>query len=406
MIWKRENIKDLTELFTDGDWIETKNQSVDGIRLIQTGNIGFGKFKPKEDKKRFISPNTFEKLKCKEIYPGDILTSRLPDPVGKSCIIPDVGERMITGVDCSIIRLKPHVDKVFFCYYQMSNEYLNEVNSRVTGTTRSRISRKNLGQIKVPIPPLPEQKQIVETLDKAFEKIDKAIANIERNIQNAEEMYESKLNEIFSNSCDDWSETKMVDLCDILTCGVASTPKYVDESIGIPFLSAQNVRNGKVVLNKHGYISKKLHEHLTKKNKPSKGDILYSRVGAKFGEAAVVEHDFEFSVYVSLTLIRPKAEKLYNYYLKHLLNSPSIKSLAKSSITSSGVPNLNVKSVRDFPIRYPNLSEQIRLVGTIDGLSEHIQSLMSNYREELKNLEELKKSILEKAFKGELTSAA
>ncbi len=292
-----------------------------------------------------------------------------------------------------------------FLYHLMTSMSV-KLNNMASGATIKYLSKKKFQQIEILIPPLSEQKQIVEILDKAFDKIDKAIANIERNIENAKEMYESKLNEIFSNSCDDWSETKMVDLCDILTCGVASTPKYVDESIGIPFLSAQNVRNGKVVLHKYRYISKKLHEHLTKKNKPSKGDILYSRVGAKFGEAAVVEHDFEFSVYVSLTLIRPKAEKLYNYYLKHLLNSPSIKSLAKSSITSSGVPNLNVKSVRDFPIRYPNLSEQIRLVGTIDGLSEHIQSLMSNYREELKNLEELKKSILEKAFKGELSSAA
>tara|TARA_B110001452_G_C15199923_1_gene416475 strand:+ start:708 stop:1262 length:555 start_codon:yes stop_codon:yes gene_type:complete len=106
------------------------------------------------------------------------------------------------------------------------------------------------------------------------------------------------------DSTDSWDEMKMVDACKILTCGVASTPKYVDEEIGIPFLSAQNVRDGEVVLNKYKYISKEFHEKLTSKNKPTKGDLLYSRVGAKYGEAGVVEHNFEFSVYVSVTLIR------------------------------------------------------------------------------------------------------
>ena len=356
------------------------------------------------DKVKFISNEDYKHInKRSRVDVGDVLFAMI-GTIGNPVVINKEPDFAIKNV--ALFKPKENQNSNFLRYYLESNKTISKMQSEAKGTTQKFVGLGYLRNFLIPTPPLSEQNQIVETLDKAFKKIDKAIANVERNIQNTEELFRSKTNQIFSNSCDDWSETKMVDLCDILTCGVASTPKYVDESIGIPFLSAQNVRNGKVVLHKYRYISKKLHEHLSKKNKPSKGDILYSRVGAKFGEAAVVEHDFEFSVYVSLTLIRPNAEKLYNYYLKYFLNSPSIKSLAKSSITSSGVPNLNVKSVRDFPIRYPNLSEQIRIVASIDGLSEHIQSLMSSYREELKNLEELKKSILEKAFNGELTSAA
>ena len=65
-----------------------------------------------------------------------------------------------------------------------------------------------------------------------------------------------------------WEEIKMVDACEILTCGVASTPTYVDEKIGVPFLSAQNVRDGEVVLDKYSFISKEFHQKLTSKNKP------------------------------------------------------------------------------------------------------------------------------------------
>ena len=100
-----------------------------------------------------------------------------------------------------------------------------------------------------------------------------------------------------------WETKEMVEICDLITCGVAKKPEYVDD--GIPFLSAKNIKKGQVIWNNHKYISEKMHSELTKNNKPLKGDILYTRVGS-FGEAAVVEEDVEFSVFVSLTLIKPK----------------------------------------------------------------------------------------------------
>ena len=142
----------------------------------------------------------------------------------------------------------------------------------------------------------------------------------------------------------------------------------------------------------------------TKNNKPKKGDILYSRVGAKYGEAGVVEHDFEFSIYVSLTLIRPIPKKLNNYFFKYYLNSPLIKLLAKKSISSSGVPNLNVKDVREFPVRYPSIEKQHQIVSQIRSLSAEAKRLETIYQQKLADLEELKKSILQKAFEGELTN--
>ena len=107
--WPTTNLADACTLFADGNWIETKDQSPEGIRLIQTGNVGIGVFKNRRNKARFISNETFERLKCQEIFEGDCLVSRLPDPVGRSCIIPPTKERMITAVDCTILRFKPDV---------------------------------------------------------------------------------------------------------------------------------------------------------------------------------------------------------------------------------------------------------------------------------------------------------
>ena len=100
-------LADVCEVFADGDWVESKDQSPNGIRLIQTGNVGQGVFKARSEKARYISEATFKRLRCTEIFEGDCLISRLPDPVGRSCILPDTGERMITAVDCTIVRFNP-----------------------------------------------------------------------------------------------------------------------------------------------------------------------------------------------------------------------------------------------------------------------------------------------------------
>src|SRR5688572_10810470 len=119
--WKLEKLKDICTFFADGNWIESKDQSENGYRLIQTGNIGLGEFKNKSGKERFVSEETFQKLKCTEIFEGDILVSRLPDPVGRTCIVPSLADKMITAVDCSILRLKKTVlSPEYFKFYSQS----------------------------------------------------------------------------------------------------------------------------------------------------------------------------------------------------------------------------------------------------------------------------------------------
>ena len=128
---------------------------------------------------------------------------------------------------------------------------------------------------------------------------------------------------------------------------------------------------------------------------------MYTRVGS-YGEAAVIEENIEFSVFVSLTLIKPKKHLLDNYYLKYYLNSSAIKELAKRSISSSGVGNLNVGTVREFPIHLPPLTEQVSVVSKLDALQEETQRLESLYQRKLAALDALKKSLLHQAFAGEL----
>jgi type I restriction enzyme S subunit len=194
-----------------------------------------------------------------------------------------------------------------------------------------------------------------------------------------------------------WETKELVEICDLITCGVAKRPEYVDD--GIPFLSAKNIKKGQVIWNDHKYISEEMHSELTKNNKPLKGDILYTRVGS-FGEAAVVEEDVEFSVFVSLTLIKPKSTYVDKYFLKYFLNSDDVKKIAKNSISGSGVGNLNVGTVRKFQIPLPPLPQQKQIVATLDKAFAAIDTAKANAEQNLQNAAALFESYLQNVFEN------
>lgn len=160
-------LSSLCDTFIDGDWIEAKDQSDSGIRLIQTGNVGVGTFKDKGDKARYISEDTFNRLNCTEVVEGDILISRLPDPVGRACIIPAGLGKSITAVDCTIIRLNDKVLPKFFVAFTSTPDYAMQIKKVLSGTTRLRVSRANLGKIQVPLPSVDKQQQFVTIAEQA-----------------------------------------------------------------------------------------------------------------------------------------------------------------------------------------------------------------------------------------------
>ena len=150
--WEQRKLASLCEKFTDGDWIESKDQSDFGVRLVQTGNVGVAEYLDKPNNKKWISEDTFDRLHCEEVLPGDILISRLPEPAGRACIVPLLGTKMITAVDCTIVRTAPDMSNKFLVQYLSSQAYFDDVNTCLAGGTRQRISRGNLANFNVPIP--------------------------------------------------------------------------------------------------------------------------------------------------------------------------------------------------------------------------------------------------------------
>lgn len=160
-------------LFIDGDWIESKDLSDEGVKYLTTGNVGIGEFK--EQGSGFISKETFSKLRCTEVKPGDILISRLNLPVGRACVVPELGEKLVTSVDNVIVRPSSDFDRRFLVYLFSAPKHLENTSNLARGTTMQRISRSMLGRIRLEIPDLPTQKRTADFLDAETARIDALI---------------------------------------------------------------------------------------------------------------------------------------------------------------------------------------------------------------------------------------
>ena len=192
--WEQRKLASLCEKFTDGDWIESKDQSDFGVRLVQTGNVGVAEYLDKPNNKKWISEDTFDRLHCEEVLPGDILISRLPEPAGRACIMPLLGTKMITAVDCTIVRTAPDMSNKFLVQYLSSQAYFDDVNTCLAGGTRQRISRGNLANFNVPIP---VKKTEQDAIGMFFGYLDNLITLHQRELEKLQNIKKSMLEKMF-----------------------------------------------------------------------------------------------------------------------------------------------------------------------------------------------------------------
>ena len=192
--WEQRKLASLCDKFTDGNWIEAKDQSNSGVRLIQTGNVGVSEFLDKPNNKKWITEETYERLHCKEVLVGDILISRLPEPAGRACVMPFLGTKMITAVDCTIVRVSLHVSNAFLVQYLSSQAYFDAVNSCLAGGTRQRISRSSLANFDVFMPIKRDEQELIGIL---FFKLDSLITLHQRKLEKLKNLKKSLLEKMF-----------------------------------------------------------------------------------------------------------------------------------------------------------------------------------------------------------------
>jgi type I restriction enzyme S subunit len=286
----------------------------------------------------------------------------------------------------------------FLYYFLFSSVEL--LNSLGTGATFKELSATKLKQVPFPSPPLPEQERIVGILDEAFEGIAAATAQAEKNLHNARELFQSVLHSTFSQKGDDWVEGQLSEISEKITDGTHQTPRYFEN--GYMFLSSKNVKDGVIDWDDIKFIDKEQHIKMQQRLAPRLNDILLRKNGAGFGKAALVDKDVIFDVYVSLAVIRP-LDSIKPEYLLHFINSPSTMQQFNNRVKGAGVPNLHLKEIREVVISFPkSLHTQQAIVEKLDALSEETKALEALYERKQSALAELKQSLLQKAFAGEL----
>ncbi|MFJ5536821.1 restriction endonuclease subunit S [Vreelandella titanicae] len=288
-----------------------------------------------------------------------------------------------------------------FLFYTLSSFNLP---SFATGV-KPGINRNLVYAIEQKFPALAEQKRIVAILDEAFDGIDAAIANTEKNLANARELFESYLNSTFNDPNHEWNQTDIGALCERVTKG--SSPKwqginYVDEP-GILFVTSENVGENELLFNKTKYVEEKFNKK-DFKSILKKGDVLTNIVGASIGRTAVFDRDDLANINQAVCLMRCDPERLFNYYLAYLLNSPFFKSVLHENEIDNARANLSLGFFKNLRIPVPPIDKQVCIVSKIDERREKVQLLESVYQQKLIALKELKQSLLQKAFSGELTA--
>lgn len=351
-------LEDVCTVFTDGDWIESKDQSEKGIRLVQTGNIGEGIYLEKESRAKYIPEDTFKRLKCTEIFPGDILVSRLPEPVGRACIIPEKTERMITAVDCTICRPdEALISKDYLCYFMRSNAYYMRLLGNVTGTTRKRISRKNLGNVELKVPTKEEQKTVVERLDCLVKVIDSRT----KELQLLDDLIKARFIELFGNpdvNSKGWNECALSEKLKVVG-GYAFKSDQFDEERGIPVLRIGNINAGffRPVNLVYWHEDESLERYIV-----YPGDLVMSLTGTvgkdDYGNVCILGDDYGKYYLNQRNAKLEIVEGIDKYYLSQLLKFKQIKKRLTGISRGVRQANISNKDILNLVVPVPPMEIQ------------------------------------------------
>ncbi len=288
----------------------------------------------------------------------------------------------------------------YLYYYLYQPSFRAEGSSKMVGAVgHKRIPKEFYERSFIPLPPLPIQKQIVQILDEAFAAIDKAKANIQKNIQNAEELFKSKLNDIFSQRSNDWSEKELQKVCKFIDYR-GRTPQKTKK--GIRLITAKNVRMGFIKKEPEEFIDVNDYDNWMTRGIPCKGDVLFT-TEAPLANVALLDLDEKIALAQRIITLVPDKDNLLGEFLSFCLQSKLVQDRIFSNGTGATVTGIKSKLLKKILIPIAPINYQEKIINDLKILRNNSESLIKIYNHKLSVLDELKKSLLQKAFSGELT---
>ncbi len=402
-------------IFCDGDWVESKDQDINGkVRLIQLADIGDGIFKNKSN--RFLTYKKSIELKCTFLKQGDILIARMPEPLGRAAIFPLIKEKYVTVVDVAIIRTgHTFVNNHFLLYCINSPRIRKEIASLQSGSTRKRISRKNLSKILFPLAPLPIQRAIVRKIETLFASLNRGIADLKIAQEQLKLYRQAVLKKAFEGRFDSaqrppvkdgelpegWKWVKLEEVGKIIT---GSTPSKTRlefyEIIEYPFYKPTDLEQGINVVNSIDGVSKL--GFLNGRHIPI-GSILITCIGATIGKTGLIKKEGICNQQINAIIPSKQYESKFIYYQ---VISSYFQEQIKSNASSTTLPILNKSKFSNLDFIKIPLTEQHVIVREIETRLSVCDKVEQNINEALEKAEALRQSILKKAFEGRLLSKA
>ena len=390
--WEIKNFSDVCELV--GGSQPSKDEFIyepkDGyIRLIQVRDYRTDKFVtyiPKEKARRFCETE-------------DIMIGRYGPPIFG--IFKGIEGAYNVALMKAVVNEKICNRDYFYLFLKTDKlrEFVEHSSKRAAG--QDGIRKELLDKYPVPLPPLPEQQRIVAILDEAFAAIAKAKANAQQNLQNAKELFESYLQGVFENKGEGWEERTLGEVCELINRGVS--PKYIENG-GMIVLNQKCIRDHSINFDPsrfHDAKSKKVSEEKIIK----KGDVLINSTGTgTLGRVAQVREELKnVTVDSHVTIVRPIPNMFFIDFFGWALIFIE-EEIAKRGEGCGGQTELARSTLKnDFSICFPkSIKTQQTIVQKLDALNAETKKLESIYQQKINDLEELKQSILQKAFSGEL----
>lgn len=402
--WEKIKLGDLCEVITKGTTPTSigYNFTDSGIKFIKVESLTeSGEIIP--NKVAYIDEDCHQALKRSQLKKDDILFS-IAGALGRIGIVKEDILPANTNQALAIIRLKKDSNALvdFIAKYFNSNIVTDEIEKLRIGAAQQNLSLTQLNNLFVPLPPLPEQQRIVAILDETFSAIDKAKANAEQNLKNAKELFESYLQGVFENG--NW-ETKTIQEITKVVNGYAFASKDFKPTNTVKSVKITNVGVKEFVEEADNYLPEKFKETL-KDFQVKEGNIVIAltRTIISAGlKVAVVPASYDGALVNQRVAALVPNEKLVNQnFLYFYLTTSGVAKYVLEHVNTLMQPNLSINDLKNMPVPCPPLKDQQTIVRQLDALRAETQKLEAVYQKKIDDLEELKKSILQKAFAGEL----
>lgn len=386
-----------TGIFVDGDWIEKKDQDAKGaVRLIQLADVGPGEFRDKSD--RHITVEKADELHCTFLRKGDILIARLGDPLCKACVFPLDG-LYITAVDVAILRIGSDVVNPKYLIYLLNSPWFkDQVKQYESGTTRKRISRKNLDRIEMIFPPLPEQQRIVARIEELFSQLDAGVEMLKKTKAQLVVYRQAVLKEAFS-CC---AEKKPIrEMSSIVTSGSRGWAKYYCDN-GAKFIRIGNLTRNKIYIDlddiQHVQLPDKAEGTRTKL---APNDVLVS-ITADLGSIGLVPNGIgEAYVNQHIAMIRFNNQMQGEFYAWYLRSEYGQQDLLRNK-RGGGKLGLGLDDIRDSRVPVVSNETAESILSIIECRLSVCDSIEHTVDLALQQAEAMRQSILKDAFEGRL----